>query len=210
VIDNKIYVVGGQSSVTLESPEIFDPATNAWSIPQTTGTFTGRQGLCAGVSNGKIYAIGGFDGFNYLSTVEEFDPATSAWSTPVTSGTFTARAGLSACDLNGAIYVMGGRDQKGFIKRNEVFTPAPLSVRTELPNSLLISPNPTSGIVTVSSRDENILSVSVVDIFGRELIRYPQLQSTSVTLDLTTVGSGGYYLKVNTPSSAIIRIVIKK
>ncbi|KAH6940664.1 hypothetical protein HPB50_004083 [Hyalomma asiaticum] len=42
---------------------------------------TRRSALSAAVLDGKIYALGGYDGQEYLSTVEVYDPATNVWTT---------------------------------------------------------------------------------------------------------------------------------
>ena len=57
--------------------------------------------------NGKIYAIGGWDGNAFISTVEEYDPTTNIWKRKADMP--TARGCLSASALNGKIYAIGGR-----------------------------------------------------------------------------------------------------
>ncbi len=118
VVNGKIYVMGGMTGP--ETPdhmsnklEIFDPATNTWSTPTTTGTFTPRNNLCACVVGGKIYTMGGFDARNDLNTFEVFDPATNAWSTPKTNGTFSPHGAFTAHVVDGKIYVIGGFNNLG-------------------------------------------------------------------------------------------------
>ena len=113
VLDGKIYVMGGMTGP--ETPdhmsnklEIFDPATNLWSTPATTGTFTPRNNLCACVIGGKIYTMGGFDASNDLNTFEVFDPATNTWSAPKTNGTFSPHGAFTAQVVDGKIYTIGG------------------------------------------------------------------------------------------------------
>ncbi len=115
VVNGKIYVMGG--AIGPETPEnmsnkleIFDPATNAWSTPVTTGTFTPRNNLCACVIDGKIYTFGGFDASNDVNTFEVFDPATNAWSSPKTTGTFIPHGAFTAHVIDGKIYTFGGFD----------------------------------------------------------------------------------------------------
>jgi N-acetylneuraminic acid mutarotase len=113
VLDGKIYVMGGMTGP--ETPdhmsnklEIFDPATNSWSTPSTTGTFTRRNNLCACVIDGKIYTMGGFDASNDVNAFEVFDPATNTWSSPKTTGMFNPRGAFTAHVIDGKIYVIGG------------------------------------------------------------------------------------------------------
>ncbi len=134
LVSGKIYVMGG--AIGPETPqnmsnklEIFDPATNAWSTPTTTGTFTARNNLCACVVDGKIYTMGGFDASNDVNTFEVFDPATNTWSTPKTTGVFAPHGAFTAQVINGKIYTIGGFNNlaaKGHRVLNEVdvFDPA--------------------------------------------------------------------------------------
>jgi len=108
VVNGRIYVFGGiKGNDILNTLEVYDPGTNKWSTPTTTGTFTPRYGLTSSVVNNKIYVIGGYDD-SCLATVEMFDPSSNTWSTPVTTGTFTPRAHLTSNVVNGKIYVIGG------------------------------------------------------------------------------------------------------
>jgi N-acetylneuraminic acid mutarotase len=71
---------------------------------------TPRTGLSVvAANNGKIYAIGGWDGVRaiVLDTVEEYDPATDTWTSRASMP--TAREGLRAVMAgNGKIYAIGG------------------------------------------------------------------------------------------------------
>lgn len=55
--------------------------------------------------NGFIYAMGGFDGVNRLSSVERYDPQTNQW-TLITSMN-TERSDACACVLHNKIYITG-------------------------------------------------------------------------------------------------------
>jgi N-acetylneuraminic acid mutarotase len=135
VINGKIYVMGGMTGP--ETPEnmsnkleIFDPATNAWSTPVTTGIFTQRNNLCACVIDGKIYTLGGFDASNDVNTFEVFDPATNVWSTPKTNGTFPPHGAFTAHVINGKIYTIGGFNNLApahhrVLNEVDVFDPTP-------------------------------------------------------------------------------------
>ncbi|MBM3235315.1 hypothetical protein FJZ31_03340 [Candidatus Poribacteria bacterium] len=67
---------------------------------------TPRRYFSTSVVNGKIYAIGGWDGDKYPSTVEEYDPATDTWTRKADMP--TARGGCSTNVVNGKIYAIGG------------------------------------------------------------------------------------------------------
>ena len=59
------------------------------------------------VLDGKLYAVGGFNGDDFLNSVERHDPATNAWEAvaPLT----LARFGAGVAALEGKLYAVGGR-----------------------------------------------------------------------------------------------------
>lgn len=82
-------------------------STDTW-IAKTSMP-TARMLLTSGVVNGKIYAIGGWEGGNShvrFSTVEEYDPVTDTWVTKTSMP--TARESLTSSVVNGKIYTIGG------------------------------------------------------------------------------------------------------
>ena len=86
---------------------------------------TPRWMLSASCVNGKIYAIGGYDGQGSVSTVEEFDPAEGTWS--VKSSMPTARWGFATAVVNDRIYAIGGAGEypaSEIYKVVEVYDPA--------------------------------------------------------------------------------------
>eukprot|EP01047_Picozoa_sp_COSAG01_P127721 COSAG01_NODE_57004_length_315_cov_0.685185_1_plen_105_part_11 len=48
---------------------------------------TVRNQLAATVLNGKIYALGGFDGSSFVNTAEAYDPRTNTWTAIASMGT---------------------------------------------------------------------------------------------------------------------------
>ncbi|MDP4219136.1 MAG: kelch repeat-containing protein [Bacteroidota bacterium] len=130
VVEGKIYVIGGHTnSGACNILEIYDPLTDTWTTPETSGTFTPRYGLTSAVIGGKIYVMGG-ENFAQsppnLNTLEVFDPANSTWSTPSTPGVFTGRAWLTSAVVADKIYVIGGGVEASNTATNivEVYDPA--------------------------------------------------------------------------------------
>lgn len=82
VVDGKLYAVGGlgEKEKGGENPlgtlERYDPAADRWeSLPLMP---TPRSRLAAAALDGKVYAVGGYDGED-KAIVEIFDPATNRW-----------------------------------------------------------------------------------------------------------------------------------
>ncbi len=90
---------------------------------------TARLGLgVATASNGKIYAIGGYDNSNnhFLATVEEYDPATNIWKPKANMPTARYSLGVTTTS-NGKIYAIGGNntgDKYGHLATVQEYDPA--------------------------------------------------------------------------------------
>jgi N-acetylneuraminic acid mutarotase len=66
---------------------------------------TARSGLGVAVVDGKIYAIGGYNG-SYLATNEMYDPTTNTWTTKQPMPTARSMVGIAV--VQNKIYVFGG------------------------------------------------------------------------------------------------------
>jgi len=76
-----------------------------WTIKALMPTARSAPGVA--VVNGKIYAIGGYNG-SYLSTNEEYDPATDTWTTKASMP--TPRSSFAIAVVQNKIYVIGGKE----------------------------------------------------------------------------------------------------
>jgi N-acetylneuraminic acid mutarotase len=110
---------------TLQFP-VVGAAENSWATK--TPMPTARGGLGVAVVNGKIYAIGGFDGVTQLAVNEEYNPVTDTWTTKASM--HTARSGFAVAVYQNKIYCIGGttgdsdNSVSGFTGATEVYDPA--------------------------------------------------------------------------------------
>jgi N-acetylneuraminic acid mutarotase len=84
LLGNRIYVVGGfgydssnNETVPLAECEYFDTEAQTWHT--VSSLQCGRGALSVVAVDGRLYAIGGFNG-RYLSSVERYDPLTDSWT----------------------------------------------------------------------------------------------------------------------------------
>lgn len=114
-------------------PSLNIPHAKAQSSTGTQNTWTAlasmptaRGGLGVANVNGRIYAIGGFNGNSPLSVNEEYTPAANEWTTK--SPMPTARSNFAVAVYNGEIYCIGGTiggvNSNEFVGNNEVYNPA--------------------------------------------------------------------------------------
>jgi N-acetylneuraminic acid mutarotase len=96
-------------------------ASNAWT---TVAGLPGgaRDSLAAAKGpDGRIYAIGGWDGTNHLNRVEAYDVATNTWST-VASLPGVGRGNLpAATGPDGRIYAIGGLSDSGAVSEVDAY-----------------------------------------------------------------------------------------
>lgn len=112
-VNGKIYAFGGlqgaiwDTQTALAIVEEYNPATNTWRsrAPMPTARCT----MVVAVVDGKIYAIGGYNGAP-LAVVEEYDPAANTWRSRAPMP--TTRWSLAGAAVNGRIYALGGYDNQ--------------------------------------------------------------------------------------------------
>lgn len=70
----------------------------------------GKQGIATAHFMGNIFAMGGYDGLQYLNSVECYDPLTNGWTlvASMNANRCAARAGT----LGDYVYVVGGYNGK--------------------------------------------------------------------------------------------------
>jgi N-acetylneuraminic acid mutarotase len=117
-----VYVMGGfdgtnRQSAVYSAPLNPDGSVGVWTteanaLPQV------RSDLYSVVYNGHIYAIGGYDGIDVVSTVYSAplnpDGSVGAWTTE-SSALPQGSAGATSVVYNGHVYVMGGYDNFGLV-----------------------------------------------------------------------------------------------
>ena len=111
--DGRVFVFGGYASVddaqndaADDHVDLYDPATNAWTIG-TTAPYYMANGTATLLSNGSVLIAGGSSSYTDRNVAMKYNPATNKWST---AGSFTdARRQQTATLLqNGKVLIAGG------------------------------------------------------------------------------------------------------
>lgn len=118
----RIYAIGGWADLykALAKAEMFDPHKNEWR--ETLPMSEKRCGLGCAVLGDSIYAVGGHDGQNYLSSVERYDTAKETWFKDVPP-MVNARTSIGVAVLNGCMYAIGGQMSDGATDKVERYDP---------------------------------------------------------------------------------------
>ena len=76
-------------------------------------------------------------------------------------------------------------------------------------NKIVISPNPSTGIFTIFSKNLALDKVEVYDVTGKIIVSKTNLNTTNSTLDLTNVSTGIYFVKIVSNSQSTVKRIIK-
>ena len=128
VTGGRLYVIGGyrQSGLNVWQPVAtvyaYDPATDTWA--EHASMPTARGALSVTVQEGKLYAIGGYDGKANSAAVEIYDPVRNSWAPRASLP--TPRDHLASATVSGKVYAIGGRINGDFHRNlsvTEVYDP---------------------------------------------------------------------------------------
>ncbi|XP_078737922.1 kelch-like protein 28 [Lampetra fluviatilis] len=113
VLERRLYVVGGVACRVRNrvpygrhesSVERWDPEVASWDLAPAMTECRSTLGLA--VLDGELFALGGYDGQNYLRSVERFSPRLGRWSPA--EPMLKKRSCFAAAALAGMIYAVGG------------------------------------------------------------------------------------------------------
>jgi hypothetical protein len=79
-------------------------------------------------------------------------------------------------------------------------------------SAITIYPNPSSDILNIdlSSANEEVKSISIVDITGKLIQTIDVLENANISLNVSSLASGFYHLMISSASNSIVRQVVKK
>ncbi len=82
-----------------------------------------------------------------------------------------------------------------------------IGIEENLLNSIKIYPNPTKGLIYISSKREPILGATVFDILGKKVL---QLNGNIQQVDISTLQSGMYFLRITADDRNFVVKIIKE
>jgi hypothetical protein len=74
-------------------------------------------------------------------------------------------------------------------------------------DTVKIYPNPTNGLIFIASKTEKILGASVFDVLGKKVL---QLEGNIQRIDISTLQSGMYFLRIVTDAGSFVQKIIKE
>ena len=103
-------------------------------------------------------------------------------------------------------------NEEGVIIDNPIISGAPLSVDNFEDETFKIYPNPSTGIFNLKTNSSQPISISVLDITGKEIFNQQNLNISDSTykIDLNNYSSGVYILNIQTSTTRTIKKLIVK
>jgi len=84
------------------------------------------------------------------------------------------------------------------------------SVSQPQADTLEVFPNPATGLVTIRSGSTSILGVSVLNLLGENVLDVPNTHQSDLTLDISKLASGTYFLQIQTANGNVLRKIVKE
>jgi len=103
-------------------------------------------------------------------------------------------------------------NEEGVIIDNPIISGTPLSTETFNSETFKVYPNPSTGIFNLKTDSVQQLSISVIDITGKEIFNQQNvnIQDNNYKIDLSDYSSGIYVLNIKTSTSTTIKKLIVK
>jgi N-acetylneuraminic acid mutarotase len=107
VINGKLYLFGGFGDNSPGKVQIYNPATNQWSLGANMPWNTGSAN--SAVIGGKVYVFGGIVGQNTVTQGGIYDPATNSWAATAPAPMPQGRNHAAFATDGQRLFVFGGR-----------------------------------------------------------------------------------------------------
>ncbi|MDZ4744620.1 MAG: kelch repeat-containing protein [bacterium] len=213
-LGGKLYVIGGNAivggvDVGVDTIQVLDPATRNWTSANPTGEIGLYDAMAA--LDGKVYIMNGSSAASYALTTRVFDPVTNS-ITDLKAAPFIGEYVSGAAVTGGKLYLMGSTPSGSALEYTlQVFEPGATGVNTnEAEDALVLSPNPTSGIVALHNIPVNTTRVQVLNMLGQVVREVATPVFSELTLDLSNLPVGMYYARFAAANSVVMRTIIRQ
>lgn len=77
-------------------------------------------------------------------------------------------------------------------------------------DQIILSPNPTEGLLSVHSEEGTISEITAMDMMGREVLRITEVGATESKIDLSFLSPGAYMINVVTERGRFVQKIIRQ
>ncbi|MGH1334827.1 MAG: SBBP repeat-containing protein [Aureispira sp.] len=136
--------------------------------------------------------------------------ASYQWIDCNTGGALTGGNNVSFTPSNSGDYAVVITTQNGCSIRSNCYNVTVIGVEQVATNNFQIYPNPTTGIVFISTPSTQELSITVLDVHGRVVLSKQWINQPTTTLELGQFPAGVYSISILTSTSQTITKLIKQ
>lgn len=83
-------------------------------------------------------------------------------------------------------------------------------IHDQIVDNLRIYPNPTSDLITVSSGKKSIQNIDIIDTMEKLVFKESNLNKKETNLDLSSLSSGVYYIRLSTSKGIVTQKLVKQ
>jgi photosystem II stability/assembly factor-like uncharacterized protein len=173
------------------------PVDTAGEYERVTVLVTDGKNLFAGTPNGVLVSTD--SGHSWRNGGEDGLPSKGI----LTLGVFDT---LLFCQVQGA----RGQLYTAVRPISQMVDTTPSAVQVIAPPSdtIAVYPNPATETVTILAGGTSIYGVSVMNVLGENVLDMPNLRESDITLDLSKIPSGTYFLQIETGNGSVLRKVV--
>ncbi len=84
------------------------------------------------------------------------------------------------------------------------------ALSTSRSETLSLSPNPTTALLTIHNAPENLCGISIVNVLGQVVMETEEQHSSEFTIDLSPLPAGMYYARISAGSLVEVRKIVKE
>jgi len=88
--------------------------------------------------------------------------------------------------------------------------PSAVKPFVQVSDTISVYPNPASDQITIFSGGMSIYAVRVLNVLGEGVLDMPKVNESEISLDLSKLPSGTYFLQIQTSNGIVLRKVIKE
>ena len=191
--------------------------TSSWTSAVSFTTAEQSQDPCAAPSNLIAYEIHGDqlsltwqeNGTATSWTIYYRVHGTSSWITQLVNATTYILTGLSPETQYDIQVVANCADGETSEPSNTVNPTTTVGINDYVESNVTVAPNPTTGVVRVSSSKFQVSGVDVYDVYGK-LLNTMAVNDGTVEVDLGQYAAGVYFLRISTESGVVTKRVVKR
>jgi hypothetical protein len=195
------------SGVLSNVVDIFDVANNSWS---TAALSMGRRSIATATIGNLVFFAGGEQSFSQNTPcrrVDIYNLVTGTWTTDSLSVPHDALAGAQL--NNNKVFFIGGGSYMPDMVNDEVEIYMDNAAGTDesvLNDMLVISPNPTSGLVTIKNNNSIPFDFSIYNSTG-QLIRSGDNMQSACSIDLRQINGNIFFIRVINGTDELTKVI---